>query len=83
MAALSDIHSHGAVQTGASTPNVSWVSATIPIPAALTVPHIPATNPRITTILTYLFPFIPDHHTLTVPGRRPGLYQVDTDEPVI
>jgi len=53
VATLSDMHSHGAVQTGASTPEVSWVSATIPIdataaPGAL---HNTVTIPRIKTIL--------------------------------
>ena len=70
MAVLSDMHSHGAVQTGASTPDVSWVSATIPIPAAFIVPHITATIPRITTILTYLFQFIPDHHYPRTPVKE-------------
>jgi hypothetical protein len=70
MAVVSDMHSHGAVQTGASTPDVSWVSAIIPTPAALTVPHMTATIPRITTILIYLFQFIPDHHYPAAPVKE-------------
>lgn len=52
MAELSDMHAQGAVQTGALTPDVSWVSAMIPTPAALTAPHMNATIPRTTMILT-------------------------------
>jgi hypothetical protein len=53
VAALSDMHSHGAVQTGASTPDVSCVSAMIPIdataaPGAL---HNTTATIRIRTIL--------------------------------
>ena len=51
-ASLSAIHIHGAVQTGYSPADVVCVSATIPI-AALTVPHMTATIPRIRRILTY------------------------------
>jgi hypothetical protein len=52
MAELSAMHAQGAVQTGALTPDVSWVSAMIPTPSALTPPHMNATIPRITIILT-------------------------------
>jgi hypothetical protein len=70
-AVLSAMHSHGAVQGGGASPAaVCWVSAIIPI-EALTVPHISAIIPRITRILTYRFHIIPDHHCLTIPGRRP------------
>ncbi len=81
-AVLSDIHSHGAVQAGASTPDVTRVPATIPI-SAPTVPHMIATIPRITTILTYRFPSISDHRCLTGPGREPGFKEVDTGDQVI
>jgi len=74
MAALSDIHSHGAVQTGASTPDVTWVSAPTPTPAALAEPHRTAAIPRITTILTKRCTIIPDHHYPAAPVRSPGLH---------
>jgi len=67
IAVLSPIHWHGAVQTGAFTPDVSWVSAIIPIPAALTGPDITAAIPRITMILTYRFHIIPYHQYKSMP----------------
>jgi hypothetical protein len=70
MASVREIHSHGAEQTGASTPEVSWVSAIIPIPAALTVPHITATIPRMSRILTN-FGIIFYHHSPAVPDSVP------------
>jgi len=51
MAALSEMHWHGAVQTGALTPDVSWVSAMIPTAAAFTPQNMNTTIPRTTTIL--------------------------------
>ena len=72
MAAVSAMHWHGAVQTGASTPDVSWVSAIIPIPSALTVPHMTAIIPRMSRILTYCC-IISYHHFPAVRFTVPGL----------
>jgi hypothetical protein len=67
MAVLSPIHWHGAVQTGAFIPEVSWVSAIIPIPAALTGSDITAAIPRITMILIYRFHIILNHQYKIMP----------------
>jgi hypothetical protein len=71
IAVLSAIHWHGAVHAGALAPDVTWVSAIIPTPSALTVPQTIATIPRIRMIPTYRFPAIPNHHSPAVPDSVP------------
>jgi hypothetical protein len=63
------MHSQGAVHAGASIPEVSWGSATIPIPAALTVLQMSAINPKNTTILVCWIAIIINHRCL--PGFDP------------
>jgi hypothetical protein len=77
MAWVKDMHSHGAEQTGALTPDVSCVSAIIPIPAALTVPQRAAVIPRMSRILKYCC-IISYHHSPAVPDSVPrvGYYTI-------
>jgi hypothetical protein len=82
MACVNDRHSQGAEQTGASTPEVTRVSAIIPIPAALTAPHTTAVIPRMNRILAY-FCIIFYHNSPVVQNTMPGLYYDETIEPVL
>src|SRR5512133_1701241 len=81
-ASFIDIHSHGAAQAlGDPTPGFSF-SAPIPT-AALTMPHITASIPIITTILIERFIVILYHHSPSNLYTRPGSYYDESIEPVI